>query len=145
VEADAVEVQHIPTAHLPEGAISELPEHRVALAAIYAGEPVVEARLSPDGLRGVAALLPEGTRALAVPTGPTALRLAVGDTVDVLVTTDPALVEGTGATGQTVTSGALVVDVTAETVTVAVAESDAPEVAAALTQGTVTLALSAAR
>ena len=138
----AVEIQTIPGSLVPDGAMAAVPDGRVALATIYAGEPVVEARIAPDGLRGVAALLPADSRALAVPTGPGSLRLAVGDTVDVMVTTGPALVEGTGTTGDTVASGALVVDVADETVTVAVDESDAPDVAAARTQGTVTLALS---
>ena len=138
----AVAVELRPAALVPEDALSERPEGRTALAPIAAGEAIVPERLAPDGLTGVAALLPEGTRALAVPTGPGTLRLALGDVVDVLVTADPGLVEGTAGMGRTVASGATVVDVTEDTATVAVAQADAPAVAAALTQGTVTLALS---
>ena len=44
----AVEATTMPGGLVPEGAIAAVPDGRVALAPIYAGEPVVEARLAPD-------------------------------------------------------------------------------------------------
>ena len=133
VEAGAVEVRSMPAAFVPDGAFEAWPNGRTAIAATHPGEPLLAHRVAPDGVNGIAALLPQGTRALAIPVGPGALPLAAGDVVDVLAAAEVA---------EAVATGALVVDVAAETVTVAVDEADAPEVAAALAQGTVTLALS---
>ena len=129
-----VTVQRVPRAFVPEGALSAAPIGRTVLAPLYQGEAAIAERLAPDGLHGVAALLPEGALAMAVPSGPTALRLAVGDVVDVLATA------GDGST-RVVADEALVVDVSGETVTVAVEQREGPLVATALTQATVNLAL----
>ena len=94
---------------------------------------------------GAAALLPPGTRALAVPDGPGTPPLRVGDTVDVLATYDPFLFDPASGrpvpAGDTVVAGALVIDVSEGAITVAVDPDDAPAVAFALAQGAVTLAL----
>jgi hypothetical protein len=95
---------------------------------------------------------------LAVPSGPGTPPLEVGDTVDVLATFDPFVFEtdptaasaGAGGPGPVagawavpgpVVGGALVVDVAEGAVTVAVDAADAPGLAFALAQGSVTLAL----
>jgi Flp pilus assembly protein CpaB len=126
----------VPRAFVPDGALAEDPVGRTVLAPLYPGEAVLGRRLAPDGLVGVAALLPEGAVALAVPVGPAALHLRVGDVVDVLATA------GDGST-RVVAGDALVVDVREQTVTVAVGEREGPAVATALTQATVNLALTA--
>jgi Flp pilus assembly protein CpaB len=127
---------------------------------VLAGEPLVAARLAPDGLTGAAALVPPGWRAVAVPLGPAgAPPLAVGDLVDVLAVMPTAGLPGLGSDGAgagpdgtgpdgaaqepafVLVERAAVVDVTDDAVTVAVPEGDAPRVAWALSNGAVVLAL----
>ena len=151
-----VAVRRLPAAVLPAGRPAHRPEGRVTLVPLVRGEVVLAARLAPDGLRGVAALVPPGHRALAVPAEPGGLSLRPGDRVDVLATFDLAAGgtqggEGEGGEGEggeaeeaptfPVATAALVVDVTGEAVTVAVPPAQAPRVAFALARGTVTLAL----
>lgn len=162
VAAGSVRLVRMPRAFVPDGALSSPPVGQTVLSPLYPGEALLAQRLAPEGLRGIAALLPRGTLAMAVPTGTGGLRVAVGDLVDVLATAGfvtaptPAAgtpVEGGGQTGgvqppdgdgstRVVASDAKVVDVSDETVTVAVRDAEAPLVATALTQATITLALS---
>lgn len=136
VGAGDVRIVQVPRAFVPEGAVSTVPDDQTALAPLYPGEVLLAERLAPDGLHGVAALLPEGTRAMAVPAGPGALRVRTGDLVDVLATAPDG-------TSRVVADTATVVDAGDATTTVAVQVGDAPAVATALTQATVTLALAA--
>lgn len=136
VAADDVRVVRVPRAFVPAGALDEVPTGQTVVAAAYPGEALLADRLAPDGRHGVTALLPDGSRAMAVPTGPGALALRVGDTVDVLATA------ADGAT-RVVADGVTVVDVGEATATVAVRAGAAPAVATALTQATVTLVLTA--
>lgn len=161
VAAGSVRLVRMPRAFVPDGALSSPPVGQTVLSPLYPGEALLAQRLAPEGLRGIAALLPRGTLAMAVPTGTGGLRVAVGDLVDVLATSGFATaaatpgtpVEGGGQTGgvqppdgdgstRVVASDAKVVDVSDETVTVAVRDAEAPLVATALTQATITLALS---
>lgn len=146
VEAGDVTVADWPAALVPPDPVIGDAEGRVAVAAIGAGEVLVESRLAPDGLRGPVALLPPDTRALAVPDVPGGLALRPGDVVDVLAVVDPfSLAAGAdvvdGGPAQVVAAGATVVAVTDDSTTVAVPIGRVPEVAAALGQGVVTLAL----
>ncbi len=136
VDAGDVRIEQVPRAFVPEGSLSTAPDGRTALGPLYPGEVLLAERLAPDGVHGVAALLPEGTRAMAVPAGPGALRVRTGDLVDVLATAPD------GAS-RVVADAATVVDAGDATTTVAVQVGDAPAVATALTQATVTLALAA--
>lgn len=136
VDTGDVRVEQVPRAFVPEGALSSVPDGRTALGPLYPGEVLLAERLAPDGVHGVAALLPDGTRAMAVPAGPAALRIRTGDVVDVLATAPDG-------TSEVVADAATVVDAGDATTTVAVRVSDAPAVATALTQATVTLALAA--
>jgi Flp pilus assembly protein CpaB len=136
-----------PGALVPPDAVAGGAEGRVAVAAIRAGEVLVEHRLAPDGLRGAVALLPPDTRALAVPDIAGGLALRPGDRVDVLATADPFALgtpgdgPDSGPTTRVVAAGATVVAVADDSTTVAVPEEQVAEVAAALGQGVVTLAL----
>jgi Flp pilus assembly protein CpaB len=135
----------VPAAFVPAGEVTGDAAGRVALVPLVPGEVLLQARLAPWGLRGAAALLPPGTRALAVPAGPGGRPpLQPGDRVDVLATFEHGEAEGARPTFA-VASGALVVHVDDddETVTVAVPAGDAPRLAFALTAASVTLALSA--
>jgi Flp pilus assembly protein CpaB len=153
LSAGATEVRRLPAAVVPSGALSSPPTGAVVRQPVVAGEPLVPARLAPDGLVGTAALVPEGFRAVAVPLGPPGVPpLAVGDEVDVLAVLPPELAgaapaaQPAGAAGAAepafpLVERAVVVDVGDEAVSVAVPRPDAPRVAFALAQGAVVLAL----
>lgn len=138
VPADAIVLDERPAATVPDGeVVADGWDGRTALVPLVPGEVLLAAKVAPEGLRGVAALLPEGARALAVPAGPGGRPpLDVGDRVDLLATL------GDGET-VVVASSALVlhVDADADTVAVAVPAGEAPTVASAVATGTVTLAL----
>ena len=145
VDGEDLALARRPSTMMPDGAVVDLddvdaPSGRVALVPLVPGEVLVASKLAPAGLRGAAALLPDGMRALAVPAGPAGRPpVSVGDHVDVLVT----LGAGDGST-VVVAEAAVVValDDESDAVTVAVSPDDAPAVASAITAGTVTLALS---
>ena len=144
--AGDTELRRMPAALVPSGALDARADGLVLSDAVYAGEPVLRSRLAPEGLGAVAALLPPGTRGIAVPDDGAGLRLASGDVVDVLATFDAgtAGAEDGGPPTVAVARDALVVDVSEEGVTIAVTEEQAPRVAFAVAAGLVTLALSGA-
>jgi len=136
VAATDVVVESRPQAVVPAGALSEPPVGSVLSAGVVAGEVLVGARVAPAGLGAVAALVPEGWRAVAVPTsasgfGPPAPPVTVGDRVDLLA--------------PDVVASGVVVAVGDDAVTVAVPARDAPAVADAAATVAVTLALRGAR
>ncbi|MDQ2825496.1 MAG: SAF domain-containing protein, partial [Actinomycetota bacterium] len=71
VRAGDVVVRSVPAAFLPDGALhsASAAVGRTVVVPLFRGAAVVAANLAPDGLSGIAALLPSGTRAVAVPTG----------------------------------------------------------------------------
>lgn len=156
VGAGSVAVRTLPEAAVPDRALSGAPLGRVVRHPVARGEALLPDRLAPDGLTGVAALVPAGRLAVAVPVGPGgAPPLAVGDVVDVLAVVPGGAVGG--AVGGAAPAGgpgtggdvpafplvadAAVVDVGEGAVTVAVPRDDAAAVAAVLAQGAVVLAL----
>lgn len=132
--ADTVAWRRLPRSAVPVGDVVTSAEGRTALVPLAEGEVLLASKLGPDGLRGVAALLPAGMQALAVPAATGTPPLEVGDRVDVLGAFDSEAV--------VVSADAVVVGVDAEAVTVAVAAADAPRLAWALARAAVTLALS---
>lgn len=89
----------------------------------------------------VAAALPDGTRAVAVPVSG-ALPVAVGDEVDLVAPGAPLVEGGAGEVeATTVAEAALVVQVAPEAITVAVEEREAADAAVAVAQGGTTLLL----
>lgn len=135
--ATDAEVRRIPAAFVPPGALSALPAGRRVMVPLFPGEAVLDAHLSPAGVGGIAARLPPGTRAVAIPADEATPPLRAGDTVDVIAVfatdaaTEPAF---------PVARAARVVAVDADTVTVAVTPAEANRVAFALTAGRVVLA-----
>ncbi|HEY8543645.1 MAG TPA: SAF domain-containing protein [Acidimicrobiales bacterium] len=88
VSADTVEQREVVAASVAPAALEEVPLGSVVRHPVASGEPLVPARLAPEGLTGLAALVPAGERAVAVPVGPAGRPpLAVGDRVDVLAVT----------------------------------------------------------
>lgn len=132
----------VPARLAPAGRVADadLLVGRTALAPLVAGQPVVGAHVSPDGVSGVAALLPPGTRAVAVPTGGVSAPVRLGDRVDVLASFDPQLAAGSDPTFP-VAVAALVVDVGPDAATVAVAPAEAVAVAFAASNGALTVVL----
>jgi pilus assembly protein CpaB len=147
LDAEAVTVAEWPARLVPADAVTGPTEGRVAVLPMGAGEVVVESRLAPGGVRGPAALLPPRTRALAVPQVAGGLALEPGDRVDVLAVVDPFDLGAGGdpspdrPAARVVAGGATVVAVADGSTTVAVPLDRVAEVAAALGQGVVTLAL----
>ncbi len=146
VNADDVVRRELPDAAVPPSAVTEdsagNPIGRVVTNPIVAGEIVSRQRLAPDGVQGIAALIPDGRRAVAVPTEGTGLALRVGDRVDVFA---PGRTDGSAAsrTDRTdpVATAAVVVDVSTTAVTIAVDRAEVAALAHALGQGTPVLAL----
>lgn len=141
IEADAITTQSWPAALVPAGAISDSPVGRTVIASIEPGEAVIGARVAPEGLSGVAALVPPGWRALALPVGPTVVALSVGDHVDLIAGFDVASTNAGRAPAFPVAEDAVVVAVDDQRLTVAVEEEDAAHVAFAIVAGTVVPAL----
>jgi Flp pilus assembly protein CpaB len=153
VDAGVVEVRELPRGVVGEATLPEAPVGAVVRHPILAGEPVAPVRLAPDGLTGVAALVPAGERAVAIPLGPAGVPpLAVGDLVDVVTvvpggatsSADGASGDGSSDPAFTLVERAAVVDVAEEAVTIAVPDRDAPRVAWAVANGAVVLALAGA-
>ena len=134
-----VELASRPVAHLPRDAVTDDPIGVTVTQALHPGEVVVADRLAGDGRAGPAALVPEGWRAVAVPVVDAPVPTRPGDLVDVIASFDPTLVERDPSL--VVAADAVVVDVTEDAVTVAVPRSRVTQVAFALTNGIVTLAL----
>lgn len=124
-----------PAPLVPREALTEVPGSGTLTAGVDAGEVLTSARLAPGGLGPVAALVPAGRRAVAVPVDPGAmLRVTPGDRVDLLAAAD-------GFDAVTVAADAPVVDAGEGTVAVAVRAAEAARVAAALASGPVVVAL----
>lgn len=155
VDATAVEMRELPKAVISSAALGSEPVGAVVRYPVKADEPLVDDRLAPHGLSGVAALVPDGHRAVSVPDGqPATPPLQRGDMVDVLVVLPAAGgIPGSAGAGPPedgfardepafpLVSGALVIDVSEQAVTIAVPRDDAPRVAYAITNGVVVLAL----
>ena len=139
---DDVSEARVPAAFLPEGWVRSASEvvGRTVVVPLFGGAPILRGQLAPWGVQGVAALLPPGGRAVAVPTSGATPKLRTGDVVDVLATLEADVGAGEEPTVE-VAVGALVVDVGEESATVAVAPDEARRVAFALTAGAVSLVL----
>ncbi len=139
VDRGNAELRSLPAAVIAPGAVGAEQLGARATHPIHVGEVVHERRLAPAGHSPVTALLPAGTRGVAVPTDVAGLTLQVGDVVDVLATVD-TLDAGSSPTVQ-VAPAAAVVDVAEAAVTVAVPVEQAPKVAYAVAAGIVSLTL----
>ena len=133
---DDVLWRSLPSAMLPREAVEAAPVGRTVYVPLVEGEPLLVSKFAPVGVSGVSALLPAGARALSVPAVAGNPSMQRGDRVDVLAT-----VEGGDEPTVPVATDAVVLDVTADVVTIAVVAADAPRVAWALSRGVVTLSL----
>ncbi|MGI9021828.1 MAG: Flp pilus assembly protein CpaB [Acidimicrobiales bacterium] len=144
VQPGDVTARSVPAAFLPKGWMGSVDEvvGRTTVAPLFRGQAVVRDTLAPWGLKGLAALLPAGTRAVGVPAGVASPPLRAGDVVDVLASFDPQAAGG-GEPTFPVAQAALVVDVGEESATVAVTPAEAAKVVYAVSHGTVALAITA--
>lgn len=144
VNEPEVAVRLVPASAVPPGALSGMDQAvgRTVAVPLLPGVPVVADNLAPEGLRGLNALLPPATRAVAVPRDQASVKLQVGDLVDVLAILDGGA-SGAGEPTVVLAEAAPVLDVAAESATVAVAPDAAADLAYALAQGVVTLAVTA--
>jgi len=146
VRATDVEVRRWPRALVVDGALDRTPVGRRALVPLVAGEPLLAARVSGSADDGPSALLAPDERGVAVPIAVPGLPLEAGDHVDVLAGgtvgggPDGDLPIG-GRRPDVVATDAAVVRVADETVVLAVERTAAADIAAALTEGPVVLAL----
>jgi Flp pilus assembly protein CpaB len=131
----------LPRGVVPDGALdgAATPVGEATRVALHRGEVVLTSRLAGAGAHGVAALVPPGHRAIAVPNDEPMPTVRVGDRVDVLATFD--VDGGESEPSVAVASGAEVLMVTARALTLAVVTDEAPRVAFALAKGAVTVAL----
>jgi Flp pilus assembly protein CpaB len=142
----SVQQTRLPRGVIPDGALAAAtsPVGDAARVALARGEVVLAARLTGRGARGVAAMLPAGSRALALPNDEHIPLLRVGDRVDVIATFDVGddlQASDAAPPSVPVATNAEVLAVAPRTLTVAVAADDAPRVAFALAKGAVTVAL----
>lgn len=121
-----IRTARLPLAAVPDAEREARPLGRTARVDLVPGEVVLAGRLGP---RGLAALLPAGARALAVPAAAGTPPLETGQRVDLL------------ADGGVVVAAASVLAVGDTGTTVAVPEMAAPAVAEAIAAGAVTLSL----
>jgi Flp pilus assembly protein CpaB len=135
-------MRRLPVVAIPSGALSTAPTGRVLRSSVPEGAVVVEHAFGRSGAIGIAAQLPAGTRAVAIPRDPaTVPPVEVGQRVDVVAVVAassgraPALV---------LAAGAPVVAVADDAVAVAIASEAVPRVAVALAEGAVSLAVVAA-
>jgi Flp pilus assembly protein CpaB len=139
LEPGDTDARTVPVAAAPEGAVASVDPGRAVRMPVLAGEVLVRRRLAGAGATGVAALLPHGSRAVAIPIEPgTAPPLRVGQRVDVV-----AVAAGPDGSvpGFVLARAAPVVDVREEAASVAVDPDVVPRIAVALAEGAVSLAL----
>jgi Flp pilus assembly protein CpaB len=139
LDATNTEVRELPVALVPDGVLTALPDGATANTTLLAGEPVHRRRIGRAGDGPVAAMLPDGTRGLAVPRDESGLPLRPGDRVDVVA----AFTAGAGGAARLVAVGVTVAHVGDRSVVVAVPVERLVEAAQALADGAVVLALSA--
>ena len=144
VAPDDIELRAVPTPAEPAAVLLDIDRvvGRQVTATIYEGEAVLEGRLAPDGLVGIAAATPAGWSSFAVPSSSALPPAEIGQRVD-LYALEPQTDLATAGGGATrVASRALVVAVDDQRLSVAVDPTDAAEVAAALAATTVVVAIS---
>jgi len=133
VGADDVEQRTVPQQVIPRDAVESIPDGTRLTADVFEGEVLVAARLTGGATSALAAALPTGHLAVAVPMAETGLDLERGDRVSLLALGSDGYSEVI-ATGQVISVGD-------SSVTVAVASAAVGPVADALLAGTITIAL----
>lgn len=136
------ELRRWPVGLIPPGALRERPSGQRLAATAHAGEVLVEPRLARSRVGSAAAVLPDGSAAIAVPLGAAPPPLSTGDRVDVLamVANDPWAAGGPG-TVDAVARGAEVIDLGEGHATIVVTRDEVEPTVAAVLSGNLTLVL----
>jgi Flp pilus assembly protein CpaB len=133
ISSGDVMLVELPSAGAPAAALGALPQGSIARDDLAAGEVVLTNHLLASG----GGRLPPGMRGVSMARSPGSLRVAIGDTVQILAVGDgrrPVASPDDGASmsaTQIVAERALVVEVSDSSVTIAVEASTAARVAAA--------------
>ena len=135
LDADSARLERRPRDVVATGALTSLPDGRPLTTEIYAGQVVVAAQVAEPDVSPLAAIVPDGHRAMAIGRSQFGLEVKIGDRVDAL-SFDPV----TGEMGL-VTTAARVLATDDTTVTLSVALADVALTAAAVSAGDVVLAL----
>ncbi len=135
---DDVEHRDLPIAVVPPGAVTVLEPDATAVSAILPGEVVLAGRLSG---RARAALVPNGTGAVAVPNGPGSPPLEPGDRVQLWATLDPFVAAEGARAREPVAREAVVLEVADDHALVAVDDDDLAATTNAVAQGAITVVL----
>ncbi len=130
-----VELREVPRAVVPADALTAAPHDRRLRTDVRAGEVLTSGRFAASGVSEIAARIPPGRQAIAVPRTSAALDLRPGDQVALL---------GLGSSGSSemIVDDGLVVDATDGATTIAVPLGDVRDVADAVLAGTMTIVLS---
>lgn len=139
IEPSGVRVIRLPTEFLADDALNEpIHEVEVATRALRVGDVLTrrDVRSMRDDLE-----LPEGHRAVNLPSDPRLPPLQPGDSVDLFLMPDHAGFGGALEVSRQLDNIATVIDVTDEAVTLAVAERDVAELVTATSLGRVLVAL----
>ncbi len=139
IELGDVEMLDRPVAHLPDDPVVDDPTGLAVRVSMTAGEVLTIGRVAGGDRTGAAALIPEGWRAVTIPVIDAVVPAQPGDLVDVIASFDPTL--SARDSSLVIAADAVVVDVAEDAVTVAVTRPRVTEVAFALANGIVTLAL----
>lgn len=138
----AADLEAWPSALVPANALRSIDSNDVARVRLVTGELIIAERVSSGPAGGLVDLLPEGTVAVAVPVGPGAPPVSVGDRVDLHATFNRGGGAQTAGTDtQQVATGSVVVDLTDDAITVAIDKEEVAATASALSRASVTVAL----
>lgn len=135
LRADDIAIADWPVAITPPGAIEVAPVGRTLVSAVGRGEAITRGRVAPEGVHGLAALVPAGWRAVAIAVPTATVPLQRGDAVDLLATAADGSVTGT------IAEAAIVLAADERAVTVALPKDIVARVAGALLTGAVVPAL----
>ena len=132
--SSTVRLESRPTADVPRNALTQVPTGATVADRVEAREIITASRLA-----GRPSRVPAGRSTMAVPAGQAPLLVRPGERVDLYASFAPDLAPG--GTTSLVAARAIVVSAGRTAVTVAVRSREAPPLATALAQGTVTMAL----
>ncbi|MEI7593200.1 MAG: SAF domain-containing protein [Actinomycetes bacterium] len=140
---DDFEFREWPVGDLPHDVAELDPVGQVVVATIVAGEIISSRRLGPHGISGLAALVPDGFRAIAIPIEGTGTQVRVGDRVDMFnpKSDTDALANRRSSAAGLVAANARVIGEADTSIVVAVSDTEAAAVATALGQGMVVVAI----
>jgi Flp pilus assembly protein CpaB len=135
LRADDVVTDDWPAGIAPRDALEVAPLGRTLVSTVGRGEAITRRRVAPDGVHGLAALVPPGWRAIAIAVPTATVALQRGDEVDLLATASDGSVTGT------IAEAAIVLAADERAITVALPKDVVARVAGALVTGAVVPAL----